>query len=37
MPQWCRRCDNRLLYLRPGRELCERCKSGTRDSVIRSG
>lgn len=37
VPQWCRRCDNRLLYLRPGRELCERCKSGTRDSVIRSG
>lgn len=37
VPQWCRRCDNRLLYLRPGRELCERCKSGTRDSVIRPG
>ncbi|MGM1059139.1 hypothetical protein [Saccharothrix sp. Mg75] len=35
--RWCAACGNPLLYLRPGRDRCERCRSGTREPVSGPG
>ncbi|GAA3462953.1 hypothetical protein ACFFSW_03020 [Saccharothrix longispora] len=35
--RWCAACGNPLLYLRPGRDRCERCRSGTREPVTPPG